>query len=106
MNVNLKNSKRKLRETSWTPVHDAVEQAGDFAESGFRSVGLTAGAFLDALFTDLTNLGSARPVAVGYTGERNPFLVPSEEATKQTQHEQHQKADDEWSQRSKASYGE
>ncbi|MGA2871314.1 MAG: relaxase/mobilization nuclease domain-containing protein, partial [Verrucomicrobiota bacterium] len=69
---------------------------------------VSAGAisFLDALFFDVTNLGSAPKANEPWPGERDEFAVAAEEATKQAQHQERESVDAEWNSRQKAIRGE
>ena len=87
-------------------VGSADAEAGEVAENGIRSVGTFAGGFLDALFTEVTNLGSAPKSGEPEPGSRNPFELAAEETTKRIQAEQEERSNAEWRQRSKESYGE
>jgi hypothetical protein len=98
------------------PDHQEIEreapsryaEARDPVDAGKRGIGHAAGSFLDALFFDLTNLGSGSSPKDEKTdvGMRDVFEIAAEEATKRLQHEQQQSQDEEWRQRSKQSYGE
>lgn len=61
---------------------------------------------LDALFFDVTNLGSAPRSSEPWPGERDEFAVAAEEATKQAQHQERETVDAEWGRRQKAIRGE
>ena len=79
--------------------NDATPAAGHKIRVGI-------GSFLDALFFDLTNLGSAPKTNEPDPNERDQFLVAAEEATKQVQHQEREAVDAEWGQRQKAIRGE
>lgn len=94
---------------------EALEPNGKSFSSKQRNIGdvgtskvvASVGSFLDALFFDLTTLGSApRGHAEQTTDTRDLFEISAEEATKQVQFDQQRQYDEEWRQRSKQSYGE
>ncbi|HVR55685.1 MAG TPA: relaxase/mobilization nuclease domain-containing protein [Pseudolabrys sp.] len=73
---------------------------------GRRAVSAAVG-FADGLFSALINLGSApKTPSEPHLGERDPFEVAAEEATKQIQHNEREEYDAQWRQRSKELYGE
>jgi hypothetical protein len=68
-------------------------------------VAATAGSFLDALFTDLTTLGSARPEPISREERADAFREAGENSLKQ--HQQHEREEDDarWRERQRA-FGE
>jgi len=105
--------KSRLPETSERRDADADEVPAPFKSSRDRSADIvgrravSAGVgLLDALFTGLTNLGSAPKTNERLAGDRDPFEVAAEEATKQVQHQEREDYDAQWRQRSKELYGE
>jgi hypothetical protein len=71
-----------------------------------RRVTASVGSFLDALFFELTNLGSPRPQMEQAREDRDPLDVRAEDETKRMLQEHQQRYDEEWRERSKRSYGE
>ncbi len=68
-------------------------------------VGVSAGSFLGALFSDLTNLGSARPEPVSAEEKADVFREAAENTVKQHQHQEKEEDDARWRERQRA-YGE
>lgn len=80
-------------------------QVNDFAEAAPRRAIASIGSFLDALFFDITTLGSAPPQEPDFDW-RETLRVSAEETTKHRLHQEQEKHDIEWRERSKQSYGE
>jgi hypothetical protein len=64
-----------------------------------------AGSFLGALFSDLTNLGSARPEPVSREERADTFREAAENTLKQHQHHEKEENDARWRERQRA-FGE
>jgi hypothetical protein len=84
----------------------ARSQRTDIADAGARKAMGAIRAFLDALFTDLTNLRSATPTNEPEPGARDAFEVAAEEATKQRVSEERAVEETQSIKRSRAIYGE
>jgi hypothetical protein len=69
-------------------------------------LGSGVGSFLGALFTDLTNLGSARPVPISAEERADTFREAAENATKQHQQRERDVEDERWRDRQKTLFGE
>jgi hypothetical protein len=78
----------------------------EFAPAVRNKITAGVGSFLDALFFDLTTLGSPAKTNEPDPGERDKFAVAAEEATKQAQHQEREAVDAEWNSRQKAIRGE
>jgi hypothetical protein len=78
----------------------------EFVPVARHKVSAGAISFLDSLFFDLTNLGSAPRTNEPWPGERDEFEVAAEETTKQIQHQERESVDAEWNSRQKAIRGE
>ena len=90
-----------------------VERSGQPAEYSARNVDVNiggrmavgAGSFLGALFTDLTNLGSARPEPMSQEEKAAIFREAAENSLKQHQHHEKEEDDARWRERQR-SFGE
>lgn len=71
----------------------------DLGDRGERSVARTAGAFLDALFTDLTGAGPRPPEP------DDLFQAAAEEVAKEKQPVEYRSYDDEWKERERSLFG-
>jgi hypothetical protein len=95
----VKRGEHREPDSSSAPTNEFVPIARDRVSAGAIS-------FLDALFFDITNTGSAPKANEPWPGERDKFEVAAEEATKQAQHYEREEVDAEWNQRQKAIRGE
>jgi hypothetical protein len=81
--------------TGWFDNDDSHVEGGRNADDVGLRVGFSVGSLLDALFFDLTNLGSAPPPRQEKPGpgERDPFKASAEEARKQEQQRERDEAE-------------
>jgi hypothetical protein len=96
-----------VREETFAPRSDepAEEPSRDVDIDIGGRMGATAGSFLDALFTDLTTLGSARPVPISREERADAFREAAENSLKQHQHHGKEEDDARWRERQRV-FGE